>query len=521
MKKFENLFDAYEPKYGLLFCLALAAFIKILLLCLFQKPINADGTLYISIAKHFADGRFSDGMALYPMPFYPALIALVHFIIPNWDLAARLLSIFFMTFAIVPLYFLTRDLFNRHAAFWSAFAFAVSPVFNEWSVDVIRGTGFVFCVLWAVWLGQKALKLEKPAFFVWTGAISVISFLFRVEGIFLIVFFPLFCIVRMLQKPKTAVSMAKGLMLWLAFIAVLGGAGLTAAHLNQMPVNRLDSVTSKADAALQLEFMDKYMERYKALEKLEGTPPFYHGRQNLLETTRHFMYLVYLTGFGKIFIKVIFPCFFVALFFSSWRPMQVQHAFILGLIGFYLLLVYLNLINRDFMQHRFVFAPACLVYPWVGQGLNNLFNRVKNSFRPNFWLFCFLAVFLVVPASKAFHSVVKRDDSVIIEAGRFAKQNELLRDARVLTNDSQLPYYGGLTVDQFETIPNKYEDDYAGMGKIAIKKQIDIIYIKVSDEKDIMPQFSGYRLIKKFPSDDRIIYIFGSAQFCKDKGLLQ
>jgi hypothetical protein len=325
----------------------------------------------------------------------------------------------------------------------------------------------------------------------------------------------------MLQKPKTAVSMAKGLMLWLAFIAVLGGAGLTAAHLNQMPVNRLDSVTSKADAALQLEFMDKYMERYKALEKLEGTPPFYHGRQNLLETTRHFMYLVYLTGFGKIFIKVIFPCFFVALFFSSWRPMQVQHAFIFGLIGFYLLLVYLNLINRDFMQHRFLFAPACLVYPWVGQGLSNLFERARYSFRPKFWLACFLIAFAAVPAMKGFHSVVERDDSVIIEAGRFAKQNKLLQDARVLTNDAQLPYYGGLTVDQFETIPNKYEDDYAGMEKIAVKKQIDIIYIKVSDEKDIMPQFSGYRLIKKFPSDDRIIYIFGSAQFCKDKGLLQ
>jgi hypothetical protein len=49
--------------------------------------------------------------------------------------------------------------------------------------------------------------------------------------------------------------------------------------------------------------------------------------------------------------------------------MDTRHLFVLCLAGFYVFMVYLSLIERDFMQQRFLFAPACLLYPWGAKEL--------------------------------------------------------------------------------------------------------------------------------------------------------
>jgi len=162
----EKISDWTETKKGLYFILGLSAIIKVLvLIVLSDKAINNDGLLYISAAQHFASGYFKEGLALYPMPLYPFLIAIVHFVISDWVLAARLISLVSLVLAIIPLYLISKELFNYRIAFWGCLAFALTPLPNSWVVYVTRGPVFIFFFAWAVFFALKAIRLKKPGFF--------------------------------------------------------------------------------------------------------------------------------------------------------------------------------------------------------------------------------------------------------------------------------------------------------------------------------------------------------------------
>ena len=127
----EKISDLTETKKGIYFILGLSAIIKVLvLIALSEKAINNDGLLYISAAQHFASGYFKEGLVLYPMPLYPFLITIVHFIISDWVLAARLISLVSLILAIIPLYLISKELFNYRIAFWGCLAFALIPLFR-------------------------------------------------------------------------------------------------------------------------------------------------------------------------------------------------------------------------------------------------------------------------------------------------------------------------------------------------------------------------------------------------------
>ena len=134
----------------MLFLLCLSAVIKVIF-ALSNNLINPDGILYISAARQFALGHFSGGMALYPMPFYPFLIAIVHSIIPHWVAAIKFISITTSVLTLIPLYLLANDLFDRKTAFWACRAFTLVPFANECSIQTIRGPSFLFLFAWAVY----------------------------------------------------------------------------------------------------------------------------------------------------------------------------------------------------------------------------------------------------------------------------------------------------------------------------------------------------------------------------------
>jgi len=75
--------------------------------------VNSDGVVYLEAARMIAEGHFSQSLVLYPMPAYPLLIAVVHMVVPDWMLAAKLLSLFAAAAVTIPIYWLTAFLFDR------------------------------------------------------------------------------------------------------------------------------------------------------------------------------------------------------------------------------------------------------------------------------------------------------------------------------------------------------------------------------------------------------------------------
>jgi Dolichyl-phosphate-mannose-protein mannosyltransferase len=104
-----------------------ASLMRALFIVRWNADLNFDGEIYISAARKYAVGMYREGLAIYPMPIYPYLISLMHSIISNWVLAGRLISYFSMTLTVIPLYLLSKDLFNRRASFWGCVAFILLP----------------------------------------------------------------------------------------------------------------------------------------------------------------------------------------------------------------------------------------------------------------------------------------------------------------------------------------------------------------------------------------------------------
>ena len=181
-----NLPKPLEYKNGLVFVLCLSLVIKIIL-ALFTKVINPDGVLYITAAQQFASGDFREGLAIYPMPAFSILILLVHFLIRDWIIATLTVNIILSVSILIPLYLLTKNLFDQRAAFWACVAFALSPLPNHWSIEVIRGPAFVFFFVWAAYFGHRAIKIGKLSLFSLAALFAMLSAAFRVEGL---IFFP-------------------------------------------------------------------------------------------------------------------------------------------------------------------------------------------------------------------------------------------------------------------------------------------------------------------------------------------
>ena len=513
----KNFLKKYDGENGLILTLCISAAFKILLL-LFNKPFNTDGVLYISAAQCFASGHFMDALALFPMPLYSLLIASVHFFIPNWELAAKFISITSVALATIPLYFLTNELFfNRRVAFWACLAFAVSPLPNDWAVDVVRGPIFVFFVLWTVYFAQNAVVSKRPVFFFLTALFSCVSLLLRIEGVILIPFFFFFTMCLMLKKGEEKRPLIKGLLIWMVLLTIFAGICFWITSMSGTPFNRFDEVTKKTENILELNFVDNYRLIYNQLKDMEKISPFPYQRQNFAEIARHFMPVIYLFGLLQIFVKVLFPFFLIPLFLARKHPLERRQMVVLALICFYLLVLYLTFISRDFMQRRFLFAPVSLAYPWVGLGLERIFSRLRSSLLPKVYFVIFLAVFVLSPVFNCVYSVAMTDN-VLRKSGQWMASNVMLTKTKIITNDARAPFFAGMKRDEYLIYKNKTDKyNFSVLEKFALKKQVDTLFIKVPRKKSAsLNQILYYKQIKKFTGKSRNVYIYCSPALCKN-----
>ena len=535
MKKIiEKVSDWTEAKLGLYFVLFISVIIKSsVLIALSDKAINSDGLLYFSAAQEFASGNFKDGLSIYPMPLYPLLIACVHFVVHNWVLAARFLSSAALLMALIPLYMLTSELFNRKAAFWACLLFSLAPAPNIGAADIIRGPAFVFFFAWTIFFAQRSIQSTKAADFLATAFFAWISILFRIEGVIFIPFFLLFIIGIAIAKPQERIALFKNILIWisfplLGFLIFIVFLGTEASHFN-----RINQFANEVQNIFNFKFLDNYYHIYKELKTLEDSSPFTgHGKQNLIAIARHHMSILYLFGLLESLIKVIFPLFIIPLYCGLKRPFFRNQVLILAFVTSYLLMVYCYAIKVDFVRARFLLAPAFLLYPWIGAGMEKLFTFMKRYSKPKMFSIVFTLFFIVTPVCKTVHSFGKHDN-VIVKTGEWIREKTEFKNAKITTTDPRFLFYAGRKINkkqyykrrsEFYSTMAKYvkNNDYFSMEKFAIKKHIDIIIIKISlKKKDMAPEFNFYKEVKRFAGKKEIVVIYCSLEFKKTLNLIE
>ncbi len=505
LDKVNNSFIQSETKRDLLILLLLSAALKISI-SLFTKVINHDGVLYITAAQKLAAGSFKEALDIHGMPLYPLFIVLTHYVVPNWVAAARLVSVVASILTIIPLYLLTKEIFSRKAALWACAAFALLPLSNHLSVEIIRDPLFLFFLAWATYFAILAINSKRLLHFLLSSLFCSFSIFFRIEGLVLYLFYLLFILHLFLRRSQERRNLLKGISIYIAPTLLLF---IISSFI--FPVGWSSTFTNSAIILeirrfLNLGFLENYKLIYNQLIKFESTTPNRANVQNFIEIVIHYMPIIYLFGLLHSFIKALFPIYLIPLVVGFWHARNRNSAFILLLAGCYLLMSYYYLIRMDSVRVRFLLTPAFLLHPWIGFGIDRLYTYVKGSSRRRLFTILLVIFFALLPAYRSL-KIIWKQDTVLLEAGKWIAAVPQFQAAEIITTDRRVAFYAGRGAD-FVFYP---KSDYSEMETFAAKEEMDLLIVKTSKKKkNQTPRFKKYRKVEEFVGVKDIVSIYCS-----------
>ena len=500
--KVNNSFLKTETTRDLLGLLLLSAILKIIM-ALFIGVINHDGMLYIIASQKIAAGSFKEGLAAFGGPLYPLFITLTHYIVPNWIAAARLVSIVASILTIIPLYLLTKEIFHRKAAMWAGCAFALLPLSNHLSVEVIRDPLFLFFFAWSTYFANRAIKSKKSIHFLLSSLTCLISILCRIEGLVLYVFYILFVIYLLFRDTQERINLLKGALIYVVFpLLLIALASLISARGLPSTLNRLAEIKS----FFNLEFMDSYKDIHGQLEALETSRPLKPPVQNFIEIARHYMAAIYLIGLLESFSKALFPLYLIPLVLGFWKVRNRNSVFIALLAGCYLLMSYYYLVRFDSIRVRHLLTPAFLLHPWIGAGIDRIVVYVRGSSRQHLLTILMLLLFGVLPIYRSV-KILWKQDTVLVRAGKWIADIPEFQAARIITNDRRVPFYAAQGAD-FDFF---LSSDFFYMEDMALKRELDLLIMKVPKKKENQTiRLKKFRKVKEFFGKKNIVIIYCS-----------
>ena len=505
--KVTNFLRASSTKRDLLVLLLLSAILKVIL-ALFIGVINHDGVLYITAAEKIAAGSFKEALNIYGMPLYPLLIVLTHYVIPNWIAAARLVSIAASIFTIIPLYLLTKEIFYRQAAMWACAAFALLPLSNHLSVGVVRDPLFLFFFAWSTYLANHAIKSKKLFHFLLSSLTCLFSILCRLEGLILYIFYTVYVFWLFIRRSQDRNALLKGMLVYIApplLISVLFSLGTKWPPI----LNRTHEIIQKINEIINLQFLDNYKRIYNQLKVIEKTVTPLNKWQNLIEIVRHYMPIIYLIGLLENFFRALFPPYVIPLAVGLRKTRNRDNLFVILLVVSYFLMLYYYLISMDTIRVRFFLTPAFLLFPWIGVGIDRIVVYVRGSSRQRLLAILILLLFGVLPIYRSV-KILWKQDTVLLEAGKWLADVPEFQVARIITTDSRIPFYAGRGVpgvDYYLVLTS----DHFTLEKIALLEGYDLLIFKTSKKsKNPTPRLKKFRKVKEFVGKKDIVSIYCS-----------
>jgi len=164
------------------------------------------------------------------------------------------------------------------------------------------------------------------------------------------------------------------------------------------------------------------------------------------------------------------------------------------------------LILRGHTRARIFLAPALILYPWIGAGM----QEAVNWFRQGTWKrYLIIALIFLLGVLSVYQSVdiLWKQDNVTVRAGKWLKKRGEFRKAKIFTTDRRVPFYAGRTESYF-----RYRiEDYSSLEKLALKKRIDLLIIRTSKKRENPGARIGkFRRIKKIVGAKDVVSIYCS-----------
>ncbi len=145
--------------------------------------ISRDSVDYIALSQHFARGEYKELLAHDYHPLYQSLIGLLGMVMGDFETAGYIISIIMGSLAVIPLYYLGRNIFGETAGLVGAFLFVFHPYMVRFSADVLTDPTYLCFFLSALWFGYCGLEGRGTRWFILSGVFGGLAYLTRPEGI--------------------------------------------------------------------------------------------------------------------------------------------------------------------------------------------------------------------------------------------------------------------------------------------------------------------------------------------------
>ena len=180
--------------------------------------INNDGVLYIEAARYFWEGQWSEGLASFYPPIFPLMIAAAYPLVGDWELAGQFWPFILGVLTLFPLFGLLRRVYGLRAAQIALLFYGVSPYLARLSLHVRSEIPYIFFLVLALYLLQRAMDKESRLCLLLMGVSSALAYLIRSEGFGLIIVGVLFLLYRGWVQGHLQRSWLQSGILFLGFV---------------------------------------------------------------------------------------------------------------------------------------------------------------------------------------------------------------------------------------------------------------------------------------------------------------
>lgn len=405
--------------------LALAAVLVRAAAALSVRVIDSDSARNLQMADLIGQGRLADALRV-PAPtppLHPYLTALLAMPLGNLLWAGVAISVLLGGLSVLPLYAMTKRLWEERTATSAALLYAFLPAIVDLHAEAMTEATFMFFFLSGAWLGWRSLDDRCWLSTIVAAFSCALAWLTRPEGIYLLPLFALASILRPSRYSAPALALFGAVWLviaypYLSFIHAETGRWRTGLS----PI--LQIYTDYFHGVRHPELALQDYEEYRAVAR-RGVVLGGGG-------------LLLANLFGKVLFYGLGP--FLILGLARPRPARGQRALLVygwaGAAG-YLIPVALSFVVAAPFSHRFLLVPAALLLPTCAAGLARAAELVRHPRA----LPVLVGALLVAMAIRDLRP--RRSDKIGVREAGLAIRKTLGPGARVYSTCRAAEFYAG------------------------------------------------------------------------------
>jgi 4-amino-4-deoxy-L-arabinose transferase-like glycosyltransferase len=399
---------------------------------LMSQGIANDSAAYGFMARDFLKGLFIKGLSSTAAPpFYPFLIFLFSPDTAHVEIAGRLISLFFGTFAVIPLFYLVKEAVGRKEAIFSVFFYSFHPYLVTYSGMLLTEATYLGLLVLSVYFFWTGLGKQVTWKIGFAGCLLGLAYLTRPEGVgYVLVYLVWIAVWGGVRKKWLKKSILITTLLLTVSIFVVPYVNYIHRETGQWLISKkaLDAQSRFLKEGTGGVDSSKAIEKYGLVEK----------NSNIFRITRNVVRFVPFVTYH--YLRAYHFSLWLFLFFGLIkvrRKVIPYELFLASLVLFHLL----SLSTFVPSTIRFAVPVIPLSLFWAGAGIIEMKRYLEKIkvFNPEkaIFLFTVLAILIQLPQSL---TPERRHRAEQKKVGLWLKQNTPL-DAVIMSNSPQETFY--------------------------------------------------------------------------------